>query len=165
MQTCSYNRTFLTTLGGLAESQTEIMPDTSYGQGNYDSTPLGSSTMNFMRQTLYSYHPGRGNMPDWLCTKLGRGIPCGFRPGDVNPWGLRRIDMRTGRHLKPPRPVETSGMYLSFVAPFPDPIFSSTCSLSPRPRLPLFQLVLACTPVASSMPPFTWSTTSSPALC
>ncbi|CAG9463240.1 unnamed protein product [Pedinophyceae sp. YPF-701] len=106
-RSCAYNRTVLSQLDRGTSFQQEIAPDTLYGQGLFDSTPYSLMTINFLREILYTYVPGRGRMPDWQCFRLNRGSGCGYRPGDPNPWGLRRIDLRTGQHLPPPRPTET----------------------------------------------------------
>ena len=44
-------------------------------------------------------------MPDEDCVTLGREVPCGYRPGDVNPYGLRIVSLKGGS-----QDVETARM-------------------------------------------------------
>ena len=65
-------------------------------QGLFDTANFGLTTINYLSSKWYTYIPGRGRMPDEDCALLGREAPCGYRPGDINPYGLRIGSLKGG---------------------------------------------------------------------
>jgi len=99
---CYYARTMLRAPASGDLFQQGIESDDSFGQGRFTQAPYGLFTMNFVTQHMYVYTPPRGRMPDVDCAAKGLLAGCAYEPGDVNPYGLRKIDMSSGKHLGPP---------------------------------------------------------------
>ena len=95
---CSYGRVFFSTPGGSAFTPKGVLPGNSEEQpkGLFDTANFGLTTINYLSSKWYTYIPPRGQMPDEDCLALGRTAPCGYRPGDVNPYGLRIVSLKGG---------------------------------------------------------------------
>eukprot|EP00232_Nephroselmis_pyriformis_P018883 CAMPEP_0182889404 /NCGR_PEP_ID=MMETSP0034_2-20130328/22012_1 /TAXON_ID=156128 /ORGANISM="Nephroselmis pyriformis, Strain CCMP717" /LENGTH=1919 /DNA_ID=CAMNT_0025022893 /DNA_START=131 /DNA_END=5887 /DNA_ORIENTATION=+ len=113
--TCSYNHTFIKALGGSDLTKKGITRDNQYGFGIWDRTPYGLSTINYVTMTYIGYIPGRGKKPEEICRLEANLFPCGsFKPGEVNPHGLRGVDMKTGRQLAGPPDFKYLPMTLEY---------------------------------------------------
>ena len=88
-ETCSYGRTFFFTPGGSAYTPKGILPGNAEDnpKGLFDTANFGLNTINYLSSKWYTYIPPRGQMSDADCVLLGREAPCGYRPGDINPYG------------------------------------------------------------------------------
>ncbi|QDZ21292.1 hypothetical protein A3770_05p38100 [Chloropicon primus] len=97
-EVCSYGRVFFSTPGGSSFTPKGVLPGTSEEQpkGLFDTANFGLTTINYLSSKWYTYIPPRGQMPDEDCVALGREPPCGYRPGDVNPYGLRIVSLKGG---------------------------------------------------------------------
>ena len=70
--------------------------------GLFDAATFGLSTINYLSNLWYTYVPGKGQMPDEDCEALGRDTPCGYRPGDINPYGFRIVSLKGGEQRTAP---------------------------------------------------------------
>lgn len=97
-ETCSYGRTFFFTPGGSAYTPKGILPGNAEDnpKGLFDTANFGLNTINYLSSKWYTYIPPRGQMSDADCVLLGREAPCGYRPGDINPYGLRIVSLKGG---------------------------------------------------------------------
>ena len=99
---CYYARTMLNAPATGDLFQSGIEADSLYGQGRLTEAPYGLYTINFVSQNFYMYTPPRGKKTPAQCTAAGLPVGCAYGPGDVNPLGMRKIDMSSGKHLPPP---------------------------------------------------------------
>lgn len=99
---CYYARTMMRAPSSGDLFQSGIEADLSFGQGRFTQAPYGLFTINFVSQHFYMYTPPRGTKPDEDCQNEGLPVGCPYQPGDVNPYGMRKIDMSSGKHLPPP---------------------------------------------------------------
>ena len=99
---CYYPR-FMVTSSGVGDLFSEgVEADMENQQGRFVQAPIGLYTVNFVSQVMYTYVPPRGTKSAEACAIAGLSPGCPYGPGDVNPYGLRIIDLSTGRHMTPP---------------------------------------------------------------
>ena len=99
---CSYGRSYVYTPGGAYFTPSGILPMKGDAGGLFDAATFGLSTINYLSNLWYTYVPGKGQMPDEDCEALGRDTPCGYRPGDINPYGFRIVSLKGGEQRTAP---------------------------------------------------------------
>jgi len=92
---CYHNRVIVAEPGRGAVFSEGIRPDAKYKQGRFTQVPLGQAciAIDQINRRVYLYTPPRGyKSPD-----------SPFVKGDVNPRGMRVIDLSKGTHVEPPK--------------------------------------------------------------